>query len=73
MPVLDLGHHRHAIVQRLSIEPMRAQRHTFEDVGPYVDVLERPQRLVFRARDEAHTPRSVVGRKRQDRDRPVLL
>ena len=41
MPVFDLGHHRDLIVERLTIEPMRTQRHALDHIGPHVEVLER--------------------------------
>ncbi len=73
MPVFDLGHHRDLIVERLPIQPMRAQRHAPDHIGPYVEVLEGPHRLVFGARDQANTPGSVIGRKGQHRNGAVFL
>src|SRR4051812_18780040 len=73
MEVLNTSHRRDAVVDRLTVGPVRSEWKRRDRAVPRVDVLQCARRLVPRAGDDADAPRAVVGRQSEDRDRAVVL
>ncbi len=70
--VLDLGHHVD-LGDRFGVDPVRDERAGPDDLVPPLLVVQRPQRVVARCREDHHAPRPVVGRQRGRRERAVGL